>query len=91
VRRVLAIRALKAFPLAVNVSVAEREVLAAWRRQTWIFSLVALGACTVIVGLLLLLAQRSREVESLVRPKFALFLAQLIEIVCTTGVGLSTQ
>ena len=24
-------------------------------------------------------------------PKFALFLAQLIEIVCTTGVGLSTQ
>ena len=67
VRRVLAIRALKAFPLAVNVSVAEREVLAAWRRQTWIFSLVALGACTVIVGLLLLLAQRSREVESLVR------------------------
>ena len=25
------------------------------------------------------------------KPKFALFLAQVIEIVCTTGVGLSTQ
>lgn len=66
-RRVLAIRALKAFPLAVNVSVAEGQVLASWRRQTWIFSLVAAGACAAIVGLLLLLAQRSRQVEALVR------------------------
>jgi signal transduction histidine kinase/CheY-like chemotaxis protein len=66
-RRVLAIRALKAFPLAVNVSVAEGAVLASWRRQTWTFSLVALGACVAIVGLLLVLAQRSRQVESLVR------------------------
>ncbi len=66
-RRVLAIRALKAFPLAVNVSVAEGSVLASWRRQTWTFSLVALGACVVIAGLLLVLAQRSREVELLVR------------------------
>src|SRR5262249_53225124 len=31
-RRVVAIRALKAFPLAVNVSVAESAVLASWRR-----------------------------------------------------------
>ena len=66
-RRVLAIRALKAFPLAVNVSVAEGAVLASWRRQTWTFSLVALGACVVIAGLLLVLAQRSRQVELLVR------------------------
>ena len=66
-RRVLAIRALKAFPLAVNVSVAESEVLASWRRQTWIFSLVVLIACAAIAGLLLLLARRSRQVESLVR------------------------
>ena len=66
-RRVLAIRALKAFPLAVNVSVAEDAVLASWRRQTWTFSLVALGACVAIAGLLLVLAQRSRQVESLVR------------------------
>jgi signal transduction histidine kinase len=67
VRRVLAIRGLKAFPLAVNISVAEGMVLESWRRQTWIFSAVAVGACAAIVGLLLLLAQRSRQVEALVR------------------------
>lgn len=64
-RRVLAIRALKAFPLAVNVSVAQKQVLAAWRRQTWTSLLVAVGASVVIFGLLLLLAQRSRQVEAL--------------------------
>ncbi len=64
-RRVLAIRALKAFPLAVNISVAQSQVLASWRRQTWIFSAVAAGASVAIVGLLFLLAQRSRQVESL--------------------------
>jgi signal transduction histidine kinase/ActR/RegA family two-component response regulator len=63
--RVLAIRALKAFPLAVNVSVGESPVLASWRRQVWTFSLVALGASVAVVGLLLLLAQRSRQVEVL--------------------------
>ena len=64
-RRVLAIRALKAFPLAVNVSVAEARVLAAWRRQTWTFSSIAIGASVAIVALLLLLAQRSRQIEGL--------------------------
>jgi hypothetical protein len=64
-RRVLAIRALKAFPLAVNVSVAQQQVLEAWRRQTWTSSLVAVGASVAIFGLLLLLAQRSRQVEAL--------------------------
>jgi signal transduction histidine kinase/CheY-like chemotaxis protein len=64
-RRVLAIRALKAFPLAVNVSVAENMVLAGWRRQTLTFSLVVAAASLITVGLLLLLAQRSRQVEGL--------------------------
>jgi signal transduction histidine kinase/ActR/RegA family two-component response regulator len=64
-RRVLAIRALKAFPLAVNVSVAQTRVLAAWRRQTFTFSLIAIGASGAIVALLLLLAQRSRQIEGL--------------------------
>ena len=63
--RVLAIRALKAFPLAVNVSVAQDGVLSSWRRQVWTFSLIALGASAVIVTLLLLLAQRSREIDRL--------------------------
>jgi signal transduction histidine kinase/CheY-like chemotaxis protein len=64
-RRVLAIRALKAFPLAVNVSVSESRVLASWRRQTWTFSLVVVAASAITVGLLLLLAHRSRQVEGL--------------------------
>jgi signal transduction histidine kinase len=64
-RRVLAIRALKAFPLAVNVSVAQDSVLASWRRQVWTFSLIAFAASAAIVSLLLLLAQRSRQVEVL--------------------------
>jgi len=64
-RRVLAIRALKAFPLAVNVSVAQDRVLTSWRRQVWTFAAVALGASAAIVGLLLRLAQRSRQVDRL--------------------------
>jgi signal transduction histidine kinase len=64
-RRVLAIRALKAFPLAVNVSVAQDRVLASWRRQVWTFSLIAIGASAAIVSLLLLLARRSRQIEML--------------------------
>ena len=64
-RRVLAIRALKAFPLAVNISVSQGRVLAAWRRQTLTFSLIAIGASGAIVALLLLLAQRSRQIEAL--------------------------
>jgi hypothetical protein len=42
-QRVLAIRALKAFPLAVNVSVDERQVLASWQRQAWFFGTGALA------------------------------------------------
>jgi hypothetical protein len=64
-RRILAIRALKAFPLAVSVSVAQDRVLAPWRRQVWTFSLIAFGASAVIVSLLLALARRSREVDRL--------------------------
>jgi signal transduction histidine kinase len=64
-RRVLAIRALTAFPLAVNVSVAEDKMLASWRRRTLTFSLVVVAASVITFGLLLLLAQRSRQVEAL--------------------------
>ena len=64
-RRVVAIRALKAFPLVVKVSVDERMVLAPWRRQAAVFGMVAVGASTIIGALLLLLAQRSRQVEAL--------------------------
>ena len=64
-RRVLAIRALKLFPLAVNVSVEEDMVLAAWRRQLWYSAGVAVVAIGAIVFLLLVLARRSRQIEGL--------------------------
>ena len=64
--RVLAIRALRAFPLAVNVSVDERQVLASWERQAWFFGTGALIVCTLIIRLMFLLARRSRQIERLV-------------------------
>jgi signal transduction histidine kinase len=64
-RRVLAIRALKAFPLAVNVSVDENQVLAGWRPQVWFFGTGALIVCGLLVSLMLLLASRARQIEGL--------------------------
>ena len=64
--RLVAIRALRAFPLAVNISVDVEQMLAGWRRQTLIFILAAAAAAFSTGGLLLLLARRSREGERLV-------------------------
>jgi signal transduction histidine kinase len=61
--RVTAIRALRAFPLAVMVSVEQGKLLTDWRRQAWGLATVATFAAIAIVGLLLLLARRSRQVE----------------------------
>ena len=66
-RRVLAIRALKMFPVAVNVSVGENQVLRLWRQQAWVFSVTSMAIATVVGGLLLLLADRSRENEGLMQ------------------------
>ncbi|MGH7155499.1 MAG: response regulator, partial [Acetobacteraceae bacterium] len=62
-RRVLAIRALKAFPLAVNVSVSEAKALRLWRGQALVFGLISAVIGLLTVGLLLILAGRSRERE----------------------------
>ena len=64
--RVTAIRALRAFPLAVMVSVEEGKLLTDWRQQAWSFVIAAVVASAMIIGLLLLLARRSRQVELLV-------------------------
>ncbi len=64
--RVTAIRALRAFPLAVMVSVEEGRLLTDWRKQAWGFVIAAVFATALVVGLLLLLARRSRQVEGLV-------------------------
>ena len=66
-RRVLAIRALKMFPVAVNVSVGEIRVLSVWRRQAAVFGLTAALVAAVTVGLLLTLSGRSRDRERLVQ------------------------
>jgi signal transduction histidine kinase len=63
--RVTAIRALRAFPLAVMVSVEQGKLLSNWRQQAWEFGIGASLATVMIVGLLLLLARRSKQVESL--------------------------
>jgi signal transduction histidine kinase/CheY-like chemotaxis protein len=64
-RRIVAIRALQAFPLAVNVSVSESRVLAVWRRQTIVFLVAVVLACGVVGTLMLLLAREWRRVEAL--------------------------
>ncbi len=63
--RVTAIRALRAFPLAVMVSVEQGKLLTDWRQQAWSFVVATLFASALIIGLLLLLARRSRQVERL--------------------------
>lgn len=64
--RVLAIRALKAFPLAVNVSVDEGMVLEGWRRQAIFFGTGGVIAAGLILWSMLMLARRTRQVEGLV-------------------------
>jgi signal transduction histidine kinase/ActR/RegA family two-component response regulator len=64
--RVTAIRALRNYPLAVMVSVDQGRLLADWRFGAWAFVAAAVCASVVIVGLLLLLAHRSRLVEQIV-------------------------
>jgi signal transduction histidine kinase/ActR/RegA family two-component response regulator len=63
--RVTAIRALRAFPLAVMVSVEQRRILADWRHEAAALVAVALLLGGAVIMLLLSLSLRSREVERL--------------------------
>jgi signal transduction histidine kinase len=63
--RLLSIRALRAFPLAVAVSVDEAAVLAGWRHQTLIFAFASIGCALTVSGLMFLLAHRSRQMQVL--------------------------
>ena len=45
--RVTAIRALRAFPLAVMVSVEQGKLLADWRKQAWGFVIAAVCGCAL--------------------------------------------
>jgi signal transduction histidine kinase len=63
--RVTAIRALRAFPLAVMVSVEQGRILVDWRHEAWALIIVALLPGGAVVILLLSLSHRSRQVERL--------------------------
>jgi signal transduction histidine kinase/ActR/RegA family two-component response regulator len=63
--RITAIRALRAFPLAVMISVEQRRLLTDWRREALALIAVALSLGGAVVVLLLSLSRRSREVEQL--------------------------
>jgi signal transduction histidine kinase len=63
--RVVAIRALKAFPLAVMVSVEQGPILVNWRHGADALIAVVLALTAVVVVLLLTLARRSRQIEHL--------------------------
>jgi signal transduction histidine kinase/CheY-like chemotaxis protein len=63
--RVTAIRALRAFPLAVMVSVEQGRILVDWRHEAWALICVALLLGGAVVFLLLSLSRRSRQVERL--------------------------
>jgi signal transduction histidine kinase/ActR/RegA family two-component response regulator len=63
--RVTAIRALRAFPLAVMVSVEQKRILVGWRHQAWALICVALLLGGAVVLLLLSLSRRSRQIERL--------------------------
>ncbi len=63
--RILAVRTLRDFPLAVSVSASLESVLASWQVQAGTILLTGLAAAGVIGALLLMLASESRRVEAL--------------------------
>jgi signal transduction histidine kinase/ActR/RegA family two-component response regulator len=69
--RVTAIRALRAFPLAVMVSVEQGRILVDWRHEAWALICVALLLGGAVVFLLLRLSRRSRQVERLLDESHA--------------------
>ncbi len=73
--RILAIRALKAFPLAVNVSVDEDVVLTTWRRQAITLAVSVVAAGGLVAALLFLLARRTRQAEQLLGSTSAAYAA----------------
>jgi signal transduction histidine kinase/CheY-like chemotaxis protein len=69
--RVTAIRALRAFPLAVMISVEQGRILTDWRHQALALITVALVLGGAVVVLLLSLSNRSRQVERLLTQTHA--------------------
>jgi signal transduction histidine kinase len=64
--RLVAARELRGYPLAVQVSVGEGPVLAAWRSSAKIFGVAAAMAVVVVGALLLVLGQKASDLDRLV-------------------------
>ena len=83
--RIVAIRALKAFPLAVSVSVGQQAVLAPWWTELWIFSAAASFGSLGLVGVLLYLSRQAREAELADRLRTMQELARVASLDSLTG------
>ncbi|WP_428490310.1 ATP-binding protein [Rhodopila sp.] len=69
--RITAIRALRAFPLVVMVSVEQGRILSDWRREALALVAGALSLGGAVVVLLLSLSRRSHDVEQLLAETHA--------------------
>lgn len=83
--RILSIRALKSFPLAVSVSVDEQRVLAGWWTEVWVFGAAALFGSLGIVGALLHLSRQARDAEVAARLRTMHELARIASLDALTG------
>ncbi len=61
--RLVAVRPLRDAPAIVTVSLSRQVVLASWRRSAAVFTALAFAACASITLLMLVLADRSRELD----------------------------
>ena len=84
-RRILAIRGLRAFPLAISVSMGEQQALAAWWTEVWIFSAAALFGSLGLVGVLLYLSRQAREAELAERLRTMQELTRIASLDSLTG------
>ncbi len=84
-RRILSIRALKTFPLAVSVSVDHDRVLASWRKEVWVFGAAALFGSLGLVGVFLHLSRQARNAELAGRLLTMQELARVASLDALTG------
>ncbi len=83
--RILAIRALRSFPLAVSVSVGQSEVLASWWREVWVFAAASVLGGIGLLGVLLHLSRQARNVELGERLRTMQEIARLASLDALTG------